>query len=273
MAIDDAIFCAVRKGESPPTIRLYEWQPEAVTVGYSQRTDEVIDCERCFKDGVDVAKRPTGGRAVYHKNEIAYSVTASTDDPSFGGNIRKTYRSISAVLCEGIIECGGDAVLSSGKNSAGKHFTQGRISPCFVSSSRYEITVNGKKLVGSAQRRMNNFFLQQGSILTGPGYEKITDYMKDVELAALYKRLIAEYAIDLTTVLNGNFSVADLKASLKNSFQNKLEIELKESKPTDKELETASRIIERISATRAQRHEEVYFIERQNLGVRSQNPE
>ncbi len=70
MALDEAIFCAVRKGESPPTIRFYEWLPEAVTVGYSQRTDEVIDCEKCFKDGVDVAKRPTGGRVVYHKNEI-----------------------------------------------------------------------------------------------------------------------------------------------------------------------------------------------------------
>jgi lipoyl(octanoyl) transferase len=243
MALDEVILRAVSKKESPPTIRLYEWQPEAITLGYAQKTDEVIDYELCVNCGVDVTRRLTGGRAVFHGNEIAYSVTSLVNDRHFGGTISETYSKISAVLCEGINRLGIRAVLSSGTAFKGKPAANKRALPCFLSTSKFEITVDGKKLVGSAQRRFKDTFLQQGSILTGSGYEKIADYMKNCVQANKEKQLFSDFSINLSAILNGSFSDKSLKSYLKDAFQNKLCIELETGYPTDSELEGARRLI------------------------------
>jgi len=141
MALDEAIFRAVSEGKSPPTIRVYEWSKESITLGYAQRLDEVIDYDRCITDGLDITRRLTGGRAVFHKHEIAYSVACSVTDCHFGGNIWETYRRINTVLCYGINELGVDAKLLRGEKDTGKAFTAGRASPCYSSTTRYERTL------------------------------------------------------------------------------------------------------------------------------------
>ena len=95
MALDEAILHAVSMGVSPPTFRLFEWEPSAVTLGFSQKGGAGIDCERCEADGITVTRRLTGGRAVFHAGETAYSVIGPLDDPAFGGSIMDTYREIS----------------------------------------------------------------------------------------------------------------------------------------------------------------------------------
>lgn len=243
MALDEAIHRAVSTGDSPPTFRLFEWSHGAITFGYAQRRDDILDFERCIKDGVDVARRPTGGRAVFHNNEIAYSVTALTDESHFGGNIQKTYRAISGILCEGIALLGVNVILSSSTDDAGKTPIRSHMSPCFVTTTRHEITVGGKKLVGSAQRRFKNSFLQQGSILTGPGFERITEYMKDNDLVEHYKQLLLEKSIDLSTVLKKTIDVQILKAFLEDSFRKAVGNELDVGVPTDAELNMAQCIV------------------------------
>ncbi|MBT4484345.1 MAG: lipoate--protein ligase family protein, partial [Candidatus Latescibacteria bacterium] len=164
-------------------------------------------------------------------------------DRHFGGTISETYSKISAVLCEGINRLGIRAVLSSGTAFKGKPAANKRALPCFLSTSKFEITVDGKKLVGSAQRRFKDTFLQQGSILTGSGYEKIADYMKNCVQANKEKQLFSDFSINLSAILNGSFSDKSLKSYLKDAFQNKLCIELETGYPTDSELEGARRLI------------------------------
>ena len=244
MALDEAIVCAVGRGISPPAFRLYEWSPDAVTFGYSQNVADIINIEHCKSDGVDITRRLTGGHAVFHKNESAYSVVGVIDDPHFGGSIMDTYRSINKVLAEGFNVLGIDAKISHGRLGKCITGTNLKIAPCFVTASKFEITLDGKKLVGSAQRRFKRLFLQQGSILIGLGSEKITEYMIDNNLAAEYRKLLAERSIDLKSKLNGNFNINSLKISLFDSFKKTAGLNCKYEVPAQEELKLTERLIE-----------------------------
>ena len=170
MAMDEAILSSIMKGVSLPAVRLYRWKPAAISLGYSQKASLVLDLEKCTKDNIDVTRRQTGGRAVYHDEELTYSVIGPVDDVYFGGPILDTYKKISGVLCAAIRDIGVDAELSKGSLPSDKktfHMT-----PCFVSTAKYEITVGGKKIVGSAQQRVKGCFLQHGSIITGTSHKK-----------------------------------------------------------------------------------------------------
>ena len=244
MALDDAIVDAVGKGFSPPVFRVYEWSPGAVTFGYSQKIGDIIDINRCKIDDVDITRRLTGGRAVFHKDELAYSVIGTADDPHFGGNIMDTYRSINTVLADGLNSLGIEAKIIRARMEKGIPNTNRRLFPCFLITSRFEITLDGKKLVGSAQRRFRGLFLQQGSIIIGPGHERITEYMKDRELAAEYQKQLSEGSIDLKSKLNGRFSMSRLKTALFNSFKKTVGMNCHFGDPGPEELLHTKRLIE-----------------------------
>ena len=177
MSLDKMLLDFAENASSIRTIRFYSWVPAAISCGYSENAESLIDKELCRRDGIDIVKRPTGGRSVYHSNEIAYSVIANIDDPELGGSIEESSRKIAAILCDGLNQYGIDAELSSG--SFDRHSERQVNNPCFLTTSRSEITLGGKKLVGSAQRRLKKAFLQHGSIMTGPGSEKLIDYLLD----------------------------------------------------------------------------------------------
>jgi len=244
MALDEVLLDEVKKGESPPIVRLYEWFPAAITFGYSQKNPEKINVNRCVDDKVDVTRRLTGGRAVFHDDEVTCSIIGSVRDPEFGGTLLETYRSVSMVLLKAFDRLGVHAELNRGmpinvEKTADKHFFS-----CFLSTSRYEITVDGKKLVGIAQRRFRNFFLQQCSILVGPGYERIADYMNDKKAAEEYARLISEKTIDLTSILNHNVDRGEVKKTLRESFSDVVGMNLIDSSPEDKEIIYAQRLMD-----------------------------
>ena len=243
MAMDEAILSSVRSGVSPPVFRIYEWKSDAITFGYSQNILNIVDVEKCASNGIEITRRLTGGRAVYHKNELAYSVTGFIDDERFGGTIAGTYRSISAVLAAGLNDRGIGAEITGEKTGAAVPRSR-QPEPCFLTASKFEITLDGKKIVGSAQRRFKNVFLQQGSIITGPGSEKIADYMIARDLADEYGKLLAERMIDLRSHSRGQFSETALKDSLFDSFERAAGVTCEHGKPTCEELEHTKRLIE-----------------------------
>ena len=244
MALDEAILDAVGKDASPPTFRLYEWSPDAVTFGYYQNIDRLINIECCRADGVDITRRLTGGRTVFHKNEIAYSVIGSIDDPCFGGNIIDTYQSINKVLVESFNLLGIDAKINRGGVEKGIPNLNRRLLPCFLTTYKFEIILDSKKLVGSAQRRFNGLFLQQGSILIGPGHERIINYMKDNELASEFKKRLSERSIDLKSKFNDKFNIISLKKSILNVFEKTTDAGYEFEYPTQKELKYTDRLID-----------------------------
>ncbi|MBI2875586.1 MAG: lipoate--protein ligase family protein [Candidatus Tectomicrobia bacterium] len=171
MALDEAILLAASQALAPPTIRLYGWSPSALSLGYAQKLRAEIDLERCQAWGVDIVRRPTGGRAVLHDQELTYSLVAPEEAFPAPPSILATYREISRALIAGLAQLGIDSqlvpepprTLSRPASSAA----------CFATPSAYEVAVAGKKIVGSAQKRWKGYLLQQGSILISLDRERL----------------------------------------------------------------------------------------------------
>jgi lipoate-protein ligase A len=159
MAIDEAILRGVAEGSAPPTLRFFAWQPACLSLGQAQRAADV-DFEACRALGVDVVRRPTGGRAILHVDELTYSVTARQDEPRVQGGIVESYRRLSEGLLAGLLRIG---VPVRQIERPGSHDND-RGPVCFEAPSNYEIVFDGHKLVGSAQVRKNGAVLQHGSL-------------------------------------------------------------------------------------------------------------
>ncbi len=147
-----------RFGHNSCLWRFYGWHPFAVTLGYNQDVSG-IDAEKCRSAGIDVVRRPTGGRAVFHAEEFTYSFFAESLAPN-----SELYRMVHEVIKLALEDLGVHAEFcrsTLARQSGASH--SGTVS-CFTASAKYELQVGGKKLVGSAQRRTRNVLLQHGSL-------------------------------------------------------------------------------------------------------------
>lgn len=159
MALDQAIAEACAAGEQPPTLRFYRWVPPAISLGRHQHFSDV-DTETAAELGYDIVRRPTGGRAILHTDELTYSVSAPADEPRVQGSVMDAYLRLSNALLVGLHDLGLEADKAPGSVRAGPD-----VSPaCFEVPSAYEITAGGKKLLGSAQSRRAGYVLQHGSL-------------------------------------------------------------------------------------------------------------
>ena len=164
MAIDEAVFQETVKNKKPPTLRFFGWRPAAVSIGYFQELKNEINFNQCQLSGVDIVRRMTGGKAVYHRDEVTYSLTAGNSEKIFPDNIAGTYEKISLCLARGLSELGINARLAEG--GLGASGKKQNMSPCcFSIPSGNELLVGGRKICGSAQMRTNGGFLQHGSLL------------------------------------------------------------------------------------------------------------
>jgi len=162
MAVDEAILDGVRQDESPATLRLYAWEPSCFSLGYAQ---SAADVDQAFLEraGWHLVRRPTGGRAILHTDELTYSVIGPPEDPRLAGSVLESYRCLSQALLHALHLLGIPAEAhEKSSETAGAGPAANPI--CFEVPSNYEITVGGKKLVGSAQARRRNGVLQHGSL-------------------------------------------------------------------------------------------------------------
>jgi len=163
----------VSRGESPPILRLYRWSPPAVSLGYFQDQEEVVNLNACREAGIDLVRRPTGGRAVLHDHELTYSIIVPEVHPFINnGGTMDAYRAISRGLVTAF------NLLNITASLTPEIKGQGGLAPgsCFDTPSAYEIQVDGKKVVGSAQLRRDGIVLQHGAIiykLQGELYSKL----------------------------------------------------------------------------------------------------
>lgn len=164
MAVDEALLEGCADGSSPPTLRFYTWDPPAVSLGYAQDPEAVIDPDACRRLGIDWIRRPTGGRAVLHGRDLTYSVAAPAH--LLPGGVLDVYRRLAEALAAGLSDVGVPAEpVARAAPAEGPRRGGGRApSPCFLSASRWEIAVGGRKLVGSAQARRRGAVLQHGAI-------------------------------------------------------------------------------------------------------------
>jgi len=187
LAVDEAIAlrCADRGGLG--TLRFYRWNRPAVSIGRFQPIDRAVRAELCRAAGVPVLRRITGGRAVWHHYELTYSVISPLPSPLFPPALLDTVAVIGRALAASLQHLGlpvdGPAALDDSSNRADRGRTSS--SPfCFDEPSWYEVTIEGKKVIGSAQRRWRDRFLQQGSILLRHDAPEVARWLP-VEIDAL----------------------------------------------------------------------------------------
>lgn len=163
MAVDEAVLEHIGRGESLPTLRLYAWEPACLSLGHAQPFADV-DRARLKERGWEVVRRATGGRAILHTDELTYSVTGSAEEPVLSGGVLESYNRLAQALLLAVKNLDLPVEMKEGK--ANESAAPNPV--CFEVPSTYEITVNGKKLIGSAQARKKEGVLQHGSLpLTG----------------------------------------------------------------------------------------------------------
>lgn len=172
MAVDQAIVEAVIEGSSPPTLRFYAWSPPCLSLGRSQPLSDV-DLGACRAAGVDVVRRPTGGRSILHTDELTYSVALLQTDARAEGGVLEGYRRLSEGLLAGLQRLGVAAIQAMGRRKPQAEPT----AICFETPADYEITVEDRKLVGSAQWRARGGVLQHGTLPLCGDLTRILDYL------------------------------------------------------------------------------------------------
>jgi lipoate-protein ligase A len=154
MAVDEALL--LHSPKCGPSIRFYTWDAPTVSLGYRQRAQEFR--ARAEALGVPVVRRVTGGGAVLHERDLTYTVVAPAHCSDLPDDLRGSYLWIRSVLLSGLRSVGFDALPARPEPGAE------RLPVCFAGSAGLEIELERTKLVGSAQRRLPDAFLQHGSI-------------------------------------------------------------------------------------------------------------
>jgi lipoyl(octanoyl) transferase len=220
MAVDEAILHAHRDGLVPPTLRFYGWQPAAVSLGYFQRANAEIDLAVCREQGIDVVRRLTGGRAVLHDAELTYSIIVREGHPILPKTITASYRFISEGLLAGLKRLGIEAQMTVPQAAYGQSQKRHTSAACFDAPSHYEITVERRKLVGSAQVRKDGILLQHGSILLKFSAVKVVSLLRlpSQELRDMMIEMLNNRAVSLSDILGREVSGQELCGVMTEAF-------------------------------------------------------
>ncbi len=160
MAIDEAILEAVTAGHAPATLRFYQWDPPCLSLGISQKAADA-DREACRHNGWEIVRRPTGGRAILHADELTYSICAPEQEPRVAGSVVDSYGRLAAGLLSGLRSLG----LQPAEAKPTYPTDRAQNGPvCFDGPAKYEVTVDLRKLIGSAQSRKLGGVLQHGTL-------------------------------------------------------------------------------------------------------------
>lgn len=200
-------------------LRFYRWQPYCISLGANQ-SENSLNTDKVFSAGYDIVTRPTGGRAILHAEELTYSVVFSANGIS---SSKELYKEINLAIKKGLSffdEKLKHVSLAHNEPHFPSFYKNDKSAICFAVSSKNEINFNGKKLVGSAQRKLGNVILQHGSILCGDYHKKITDYLSlPGESLAEIRNEINDTTTDLREILNKPVNTAALSSSIKKGFE------------------------------------------------------
>ncbi len=224
MAIDEAIAQHFSHGVVPPTFRIYRWSSPSFSIGSFQKLDPSF-IDDLTTNAIPLVRRITGGRALLHDREVTYSVIAGTHDPLFSKGIQGTFYAIARGLLAGLERLGVEANIDAPSSRGNKN-----ASPfCFASTSQYEVTAQGRKLIGSAQKRWATHFLQHGSLL--------------LSRSTFAERFIPENQISLSSLLTKLPSDEDLVFALRKGIESALSVHLVSQSLTVEEEKMAADLI------------------------------
>lgn len=243
MAIDEAILHALAEGQGQPTLRFFQWAPPCLSLGYNQRWQE-LDEAACQQLGYTWTRRPTGGRAILHIDEATYSLIMPQDDPRIQGGIVASYRVLSLGLLRGLEKLGVEARPATKEDVLASRQLADKGGPvCFDTPSRYEITWNNKKLIGSAQLRRKKMVLQHGTL---PLYGDINRILAVLDLDQAEReqqaQVLPHRAAALEQALGRLVPFEEVSAALAEGFAEKLNLALVPGPLTPREQEIAGKL-------------------------------
>src|SRR5574341_1837399 len=254
MAVDEAILLAVADGNAPPTLRFFGWTPPCLSLGYAQPVADV-DGDRLRARGWDLVRRPTGGRAILHTDELTYSVVAPMTETRVAGGVVESYRRLSAGLMRGLEILGLAAradksekiqISNSKIQTPNTPITQSPIPVCFEVPSNYEITAGDKKLLGSAQVRKRGVVLQHGTLPLTGDIARICEGLRfdsDDERQRAAAR-VRQRATAVREVLGHEVSWDKAAAAMARGFTEALNLQLEAGALTARESELAVKLRE-----------------------------
>lgn len=239
MAVDEALLLLVSRGAGP-ALRFYTWSPGCYSIGRFQRAADLTkDARR--EPGVSWVRRPSGGRALYHGQELTYSLVAPLIDEHVRGSVLESYRQIAAALVAGLRALGVDAHLAPRSDAR----RASRNPSCFNSVSAFEVLHNGHKLVGSAQVRYAGALLQHGSILLG---DPTTSHLAGLDLGSQGEHPNSrgigqgEPLTTLAEALGDTPDVEDVRIAITTGFESQWGVAFAPAELDDYELEEAARL-------------------------------
>ncbi len=240
MAVDEAMLEHVGRGQSLPTLRLYAWEPACLSLGYAQPFAD-IDVARLEERGWEAVRRPTGGRAILHTDELTYSVTAPSQEPHLAGSVLESYSRLAGALLHAVHSLDMPVEMKAGTGA--NHNSANPV--CFEVPSAYEITVLGKKLIGSAQARRKEGVLQHGSLPLKGDLARITEALVFDDQAARLdaaQRLLAR-ATTVESVLCRVISWQDAAWAFVEAFEGQLGLCLKKGVLSQSEQKRAEELV------------------------------
>lgn len=240
MALDEAMLESHLRGDTPPTLRVYTWRPPAISLGKFQRAEASVDLEACRAAGVEVVRRPTGGRAILHtEEEVTFSIIIS--EAMLGmRNIMDSYRSLASAIVTGLRILGLEAKLVERATPGGPMMAQDPA--CFAVKARCDLVVGDAKLVGSAQVHREGIILQQNSL---PLHLGLSDW------ARLFRRKTkAPQAIGLWEAAGRQVTYPEVAIALRAGLEQTFSVRLVEGQPREQELARAAELAPQVEIPR-----------------------
>ena len=246
MAMDEAILNSYVHGHTPPTIRFYTWKPAAISLGYFQNALSEIDLDGCALGGVDIVRRLTGGRAVLHDQELTYSIIVGEEYHNMPKTVTASYAHLTRGLLTALQNVGVQAEMAIPLQAYGNGAVKRKTSAaCFDAPAHYELTVDRRKLVGSAQVRRNGVILQHGSLLLDFDANKTLSVLKKKSstlLDVLKAKVVSLKQLQAPT------DIALLQQELVKGFEENLEIATELGELSKSELEIMPELVQKYSS-------------------------
>jgi lipoyltransferase/lipoate-protein ligase len=230
MATDEAIAMNRLEEGTPNTIRLYRWNPSAVSIGYFQSIEKEVNLPACEKYGVDVIRRITGGGAVYHdyNGEITYSLVAPETDPKMPKDILASYEFICGAIANGLATLGVDAEFKPVN----------------------DIVAGGKKISGNAQTRRHGVVLQHGTVLVDTDIRRMFQVLRvsDAKISDKLIKAVEDRVTNIRRYLGRQVGFDEVRTALIEGFEDTLDIALEPGELTDAENRLVKRLHEKYSS-------------------------
>ncbi len=217
MAIDEALLEVYEPSIELPVLRLYGWKPQAFSIGYFQNPKDELNLDRCRSEGINFARRITGGGVIFHKNELTYSIVCSKGDLGFSTFSKEAYRTLCSFIIKAYQNLGLKAEYSLQETT--RHSNSWF---CFSEREKYDILVNGKKIGGNAQRRKKEIIFQHGSIPLS------SDLNQAISLLRNELNIDKTKIISLGQALGRDISYNRVKSLLIESFQQVFSVDIVE---------------------------------------------